>query len=333
MRNAKIAEVIERFSKDIDLAREKDPRVSVKSTPLTIAQANFERIARALRDEVGLSPRQIAEVLYDRNGLGLCVENVVEALYNIDGLDLNAEDVASVMCDLLSTDGKTNLKEVISSLLNGTEMDESKIAQTLTSKSGPNRSAEEFICALHDLGYGTDALAGILYDAFGLSAKEIARILYQGIGDKADASEVASALKDGLGVSDNEVASAMKYVSDYVSESLTSSLRENGMNMEDLFYGMYVICRSHADCVYAGEFLTQENDVVVLQNARRLLSWTSTEGESLSRVAADGLADYGCKIDSTVPMVRLTGVIETIACTDIAEESIRYYRNWPLRSK
>lgn len=83
----------------------------------------------------------------------------------------------------------------------------------------------------------------------------------------------------------------------------------------------FVICRCYSAGVHAGYLVRQDGDVVMLANARRLWSWKAKEGVALSGVAANGLAD-GCKVDSKVSAIRLTGVIETILGSEKSEESI-----------
>lgn len=89
----------------------------------------------------------------------------------------------------------------------------------------------------------------------------------------------------------------------------------------DPLEGMYVICRCVSAGVHAGELVQQDGDVALLKDARRLWSWSAKKGVALSGVAAHGLK-AGSKIDSTVSLIRLTGVIETIACTLISRSSI-----------
>lgn len=90
---------------------------------------------------------------------------------------------------------------------------------------------------------------------------------------------------------------------------------------QDILAGKYVICRCNSAGVHAGELVSQEGDVALLKDSRRLWSWKAKKGVALSGVAVNGLAS-GVKIDSTVELIRLTGVIETIVCTDVAKESI-----------
>jgi hypothetical protein len=87
------------------------------------------------------------------------------------------------------------------------------------------------------------------------------------------------------------------------------------------FVGKYVILRCYSAGVHAGELVSQDGDQAVLKNSRRLWNWKAKSGVALSGVAINGLAS-GCKIDTLVPQIALTGVIETIPCSDHAQETI-----------
>lgn len=89
----------------------------------------------------------------------------------------------------------------------------------------------------------------------------------------------------------------------------------------DPFAGEYVICRCYAAGVHAGYLESQSGDVVVLRDSRRLWNWKAQSGVALNGVATHGIAT-GCKIDASVRLIRLTGVIETIICTKKGKESI-----------
>jgi hypothetical protein len=86
------------------------------------------------------------------------------------------------------------------------------------------------------------------------------------------------------------------------------------------FAGRFVILRCRDAGVHAGYLDSQIDDQAVLSSSRRLWSWVSLGGVALS-----GLAQYGLKagkIDTLLPHIALTGVIETIPCTLVAERSI-----------
>lgn len=91
--------------------------------------------------------------------------------------------------------------------------------------------------------------------------------------------------------------------------------------MKDPLQNKYVICRCYSAGVHAGELVCQDGDTVLLKDARRLWNWKAKAGVALSGVAVNGLAS-GCRIDSRVELIRLTGVIETILCSKEAQESI-----------
>jgi hypothetical protein len=90
----------------------------------------------------------------------------------------------------------------------------------------------------------------------------------------------------------------------------------------DPLVGEYVICRCYTAGVHAGELVSQQGDVAMLKSSRRLWNWKASKGVALSGVAQNGLAS-GCKIDSKVDLIRLTGVIETIKCSNAGSESIQ----------
>lgn len=86
------------------------------------------------------------------------------------------------------------------------------------------------------------------------------------------------------------------------------------------FVGKFVICRCYSAGVHAGVLVSQSGDQAVLKDSRRLWSWKNNGGVALSGLAVNGLASG--KIDTTLPEIALTGVIETIPCSDAAKESI-----------
>lgn len=86
------------------------------------------------------------------------------------------------------------------------------------------------------------------------------------------------------------------------------------------FVGRYVICRCYSAGVHAGELVSQDGDVAILKNSRRLWQWTANDGVALSGLSRHGLK-WG-KIDTNVPEIALTGVIETIPCSEKARDSI-----------
>lgn len=83
------------------------------------------------------------------------------------------------------------------------------------------------------------------------------------------------------------------------------------------FIGQYVICR----CASAGVLVSQPGDAAILKDSRRLWSWTAKKGVALSGVAMHGLK--AGKVDVMLPMIALTGVIETIPTSEAARDSIQ----------
>lgn len=90
------------------------------------------------------------------------------------------------------------------------------------------------------------------------------------------------------------------------------------------FVGKYVICRCYSAGVHAGELVSQIGDQVMLKNSRRLWSWVANGGVALSGLAVSGLKSG--KIDTILPELALTGVIETIPCSEAAEASINDHK-------
>jgi hypothetical protein len=86
------------------------------------------------------------------------------------------------------------------------------------------------------------------------------------------------------------------------------------------FVGRYCILRCHSAGVHAGVLVSQTGDQAVLRDARRLWSWRANAGVALSGLAVHGLKSG--KVDTKVSDIALTGVIETIPCSPLAEASI-----------
>ncbi len=87
------------------------------------------------------------------------------------------------------------------------------------------------------------------------------------------------------------------------------------------FTGRYCIFRCAYAGVHAGVLVSQDGESAIVSGSRRLWSWKQIKGVALSGVAMYGL-DPGCKIDTALNEIALTGVIETIPCTDEARRSI-----------
>jgi hypothetical protein len=86
--------------------------------------------------------------------------------------------------------------------------------------------------------------------------------------------------------------------------------------------GEYCIARCYSAGVHAGEVVSVDGENVVLKNSRRLWSWKAADGIALSGVAQHGIKSRECKIDTTNPLIYLTGVCELMPCTRTARESI-----------
>lgn len=86
------------------------------------------------------------------------------------------------------------------------------------------------------------------------------------------------------------------------------------------FVGKYVICRCYSAGVHAGVLVSQAGDQAVLSDARRLWSWKAKDGIALSGLSQHGLESG--KVDTLLPEIALTDVVETIPCSTYAKASI-----------
>ena len=77
------------------------------------------------------------------------------------------------------------------------------------------------------------------------------------------------------------------------------------------FLGKYVVVRTYSAGVHFGSLVDADGPEVILQNARRLWSWSGAL--SLSEVATSGIASG--KVSAVVPEIALTGAIEIIPTT------------------
>lgn len=91
------------------------------------------------------------------------------------------------------------------------------------------------------------------------------------------------------------------------------------VNNSHPFIGKFCICRCYSAGVHAGIVVNVDYDRVILKDSRRLWSWKGT-GVALSGVAQGKLIDG--KIDTLLPEIYLTGVIEIIPCSEESKNSI-----------
>lgn len=87
--------------------------------------------------------------------------------------------------------------------------------------------------------------------------------------------------------------------------------------------GKYCVIRTYSTGVHAGILVQREGSDVVLRDSRRLWSWSASQGVALSGVAQHGLVASESKVDSVNPTILLSGVIEVIPASKVAEGSIR----------
>lgn len=89
----------------------------------------------------------------------------------------------------------------------------------------------------------------------------------------------------------------------------------------------YVIVRTYSAGVFAGNIASQDNQHVVMFNARRLWYWDGSA--SLSELATKGTSKpENCKFPCPVDRIELTEVIEILNVTDVAKKSIESVKEW-----
>jgi hypothetical protein len=88
------------------------------------------------------------------------------------------------------------------------------------------------------------------------------------------------------------------------------------------FIGRHVIVRAYSAGVHAGELVSQDGDIVVLKDSRRLWNWEAKSGVALSGVAVHGIDAKNSKVDVVVKEICIIGVCEIIPTTDTSHESI-----------
>ena len=89
----------------------------------------------------------------------------------------------------------------------------------------------------------------------------------------------------------------------------------------------YVIVRAESAGCFAGNLVSQDADVVVLDDCRRLWYWDGAA--SLSQLAMEGTkVPTNCKFPCETQGHKIMKVIEIIPCTAVAEKSIREVPVW-----
>ena len=96
------------------------------------------------------------------------------------------------------------------------------------------------------------------------------------------------------------------------------------LHTEHPFIGRHVIARCSGAGVHAGVLVAVGNDgtSVILKDARRLWKWRAKAGVALSGVAVHGIVAQDSILDTLVPEIYLTGVVELIPTTPESEVSI-----------
>ena len=89
---------------------------------------------------------------------------------------------------------------------------------------------------------------------------------------------------------------------------------------------MYVV-RCEQAGVFFGQIKERKGDEVTMTNARKLWYWDGAC--AVEQLAVDGTKKPDdCKFTVTVSEMVLTGVIQILACTDKAAESLAAVREW-----
>ena len=91
------------------------------------------------------------------------------------------------------------------------------------------------------------------------------------------------------------------------------------------FIGKNVIARCYSAGVHAGKVLSVDGENVILENSRRLWSWSAKDGVALSGVAQNGIKENS-KVDVMNPQIYLTGVCELIPLAAGVMESIYAFK-------
>lgn len=93
------------------------------------------------------------------------------------------------------------------------------------------------------------------------------------------------------------------------------------------FIGKYVIVRTYSAGVFAGILAQRDGKEALMKNARRIWFWKGAA--SLSQLAQQGTSmPEECKFPCEVDSVLLTEVVEILAVSKEAEESIKSVKEW-----
>lgn len=99
--------------------------------------------------------------------------------------------------------------------------------------------------------------------------------------------------------------------------------------MYNKFIGKICIVRANGAGVFCAEIVEQDNDTVLLKNARRLWRWDGAN--SLSDLAVNGVANPNqCKFPVLVEDIMVFNVLEIIPATDKAIQSVKDVKTWTM---
>jgi hypothetical protein len=104
---------------------------------------------------------------------------------------------------------------------------------------------------------------------------------------------------------------------------LTAMIGSKTIQKSSPFIGRHVIVRAYSAGVHAGELVSQDGDIVVLKNSRRLWNWKAKSGVALSGVAVHGIDAKNSKLDVILDDICIIGVCEIIPTSSSSQESIK----------
>lgn len=115
----------------------------------------------------------------------------------------------------------------------------------------------------------------------------------------------------------------LKQIKEIASLNKVNQNESTGLNC---MIGRKVIVRTYSAGVWFGELDQKDGSEVILKNARRMWSWNTKTGISLSSVAIHGINNKKSMIVEPVSLVWLEA-IEIIPCSDDAILSLEVAKN------
>jgi hypothetical protein len=102
--------------------------------------------------------------------------------------------------------------------------------------------------------------------------------------------------------------------------SENSDIKETSKSIYNKYIGKYVIIRTHSSGIHFGILEENEDDTIILKDARRIWYW---EGAfTLSQIAIDGISSKS-KLSCTIPEILIPKIIELIPCSEKSINNIK----------